>query len=376
MTNRVSDKELAPFSCTFTPQLPELLHKLQCTLVISTFQAGKVIFISPKDDNFLVQLPRNFKRPMGVTFSGDKMAVATMNEIVVLRNSKELAKTYPNKPNTYDQLWTPRATYYTGAVDIHDLHFGNGGKLWAVNTSFSCLCSIDDDYSFRPEWQPHFITHLAPEDRCHLNGLAMKDGEPKYISALGSGDSFQSWREDIVRGGIIMDVESNEIITRGLAMPHTPRIYNGQLYCLLSAAQKLITVDPATGKTEDVAHLPGFVRGMTKIRDFVFVSTSKLRKNSSTFNKLDIPESANHSMIYAVHLPTGQVTGKIQYRMSVDEIYDIQVLENCIRPNIINHYKDLHHRALMIPGTTFWAQAQDEKTNNNTGEVEIEKDQE
>ncbi len=366
---RVSDKELAPFSCTFTPQIPELLYKLRCTLVISTFQAGKVVFISPKDDNFLVQLPRNFKRPMGVTFSGDKMAVATQSEIVVLRNSPELAKTYPNKPGTYDQLWIPRATYYTGAVDIHDLHYGKEGKLWAVNTSFSCVCSIDDDFSFMPEWKPHFISKLAPEDRCHLNGLAMENGLPKYVSSLGKGDTFQSWRENIVKGGVIMDIESNEIIAQGLAMPHTPRIYNGKLFCLLSAAQKLIVIDPKTGKTEDVAHLPGFVRGMAKIRDYVFVSTSKLRKNSSTFSKLDIPESANHSMIYAIHLPTGKVTGKIQYKMSVDEIYDIQVIEDSIRPNIINHYKDLHHRALIIPGITYWSKPPEENVQQNTAKT-------
>lgn len=356
-------QELTPFSCTYTPQLPEILNRMGCTLVISTFQAGKVVLISPKNDEFLVQLPRNFRKPMGVAIENDKMAVATLNEVVILKNSKNLAKTYPNKPDTYDQIWIPRATYYTGYVDIHDLHFGKDNKLWAVNTSFSCLCSIDDNNSFTPEWKPHFISTLQPNDKCHLNGLAMIDGKPKYITGLGKGDSPQSWRENIVKGGILMDIASNEIICEGLAMPHTPRWYDGKLYCLLSAAQKLICIDPESGKYDDVAHIPGFVRGMSRLGDYVFIATSKLRKNSSTFKHLEIAEKANEATVVIVHLPTGSIQGKLMYKMSVDEIYDIQILPNAIRPNILNPYLDWHHRALQAPGLEYWGKKSEEKAS-------------
>ena len=53
-------KALAPFSCQYTPQIPELLQHLNCSIAISTYQAGKVVFISAKDENNLIQLPRNF----------------------------------------------------------------------------------------------------------------------------------------------------------------------------------------------------------------------------------------------------------------------------------------------------------------------------
>src|SRR5690606_9585951 len=132
-------------------------------------------------------------------------AIATKNEVVKLVASKELAYHYPNQPGKYDQLYVPRATYYTGAVDIHDMAFGEEG-LWAVNTSFSCLCLIDDQYSFIPKWRPRFISALMSEDRCHLNGLAMAKGRPKYVTMLGMGDGAQSWRENIVRGGALIDV--------------------------------------------------------------------------------------------------------------------------------------------------------------------------
>ena len=127
-----------PFGCTFTPSLPELFTQLGCTLVISTYQAGKVILLSPKGDETFIQLPRDFDRAMAVGLSGNRMAVACREQIQVMAHDPTLAPTYPDQPDTYDTIYVPRATYYTGQVDIHGLAWGREG-LWAVNTSFSCL---------------------------------------------------------------------------------------------------------------------------------------------------------------------------------------------------------------------------------------------
>lgn len=343
-----------PFGCTFSPNLPELLQQLNCTLAITTFQAGKVVFISPRNKEELIQLPRTFHKAMGIAVQDDRMAIATKSEVVILRNAPSLAEKYPNNPATYDHFWYPQATYFTGAVDIHDLHFGKSA-LWAINTSFSCLCTLDTYNNFTPRWKPHFISHLASEDRCHLNGLAMENGEPMYVSALGAGNRSQSWRENITGGGVILHVPSNEIVASGLAMPHSPRIYNGKLYVLLSAAEALICIDPQTGKYETVAKIPGFVRGMDLIGEHLFIATSKLRKNSSTFKDLKIADKADVASVIVIHLPTGAKMGALTYTATVDEIYDVKILPNCQRPNILNTYTDMHHQALVIPGGTFWA---------------------
>ena len=352
-------KSLKPFSCTFTPNFPELLQQLNCSLAISTFQAGKLIFISPKNENELIQVTRTFHSPMGMAVKGDKLAIATKSSVIVTKNSASLAKSYPKFPNTYDSFYLPMATYFTGNVDLHDLHYV-GKHLWAVNTSFSCLATIDDDFSFTPRWKPNFISKLSSEDRCHMNGLAVDGDKLKYVSALGSGDSAQSWREGITKNGVIIDIESNEIIAKDLAMPHAPRIYDGKLYVLLSAAQKLVEVNPSNGQMTDVVHIPGFVRGMAKRGEVLFVATSKLRKNSSTFKDLDIAEKANEASISAIHLPTGAIIGKMTYLSSVDEIYDLQVLENKMRPNIANTLKDTHLQGLITPQDTFWASMEKE----------------
>lgn len=355
MYNSPFDPKSVPFSCSHSPNFPGLLNRLGCTLMLSTYQAGKVVLISALNGQRLNQLPRTFKRAMGIAVQGNqKLAVATENEIIILANSPRLAQTYPAKPGVYDALFLPRATYYTGHLDMHDLHFGKEG-LWGINTSFSCLCKVDQDFSFNPVWKPHFIDKLSSEDRCHLNGLAMQDGMPQYVSALGSGNKMQSWRKNITKGGIIMHVPTNEIIIDGLAMPHAPRIYDGKLYTLLSARQELICIDTDKGTYDVVTKVPGFIRGMCKHGDFLFIGTSKLRKSSTTFKALEIDKEADKAGIVVVHLPSAKVVASMQWHNSVDEIYDIQVLPDTRRANILNTYQDTHHKALMLPNTTYWS---------------------
>jgi uncharacterized protein (TIGR03032 family) len=348
---------IAPFSCIYTPQLPELLLKLNCSLAISTYQAGKLIFISPKDEDTLIQLPRTFEKPMGIAhdLSKDKLAIACKDEIIVFANSESLAKHYPKAPNQYDALYMPRATYHTGPLDIHDLSFGIDGKLFAVNTLFSCLITIDDDYNFKPYWTPSFIDALVSEDRCHLNGMALQNAKPKYATAFNQGNTFQSWRESVTSTGVIFDVETNEVVIDNLAMPHTPRIFGKDLYALLSATGELIRINIAQGTYDVVRKLDGFVRGMSLYKDYLFIGLSKLRKKSSTFGKLDFAEKANHSGIAVVHLPTGSLAGQITYQTSVDEIYDVHVLSDKIRPNILNTLTLDYKSGLMTPGSTYWA---------------------
>lgn len=348
---------LAPFSCSFSPQLPELLMKLRCSIAITTYQAGKVVFISPKDENHFTMLPRNFEKPMGIDIKGNKMVIATKDEVVVLENSKELAASYPNKKDYYDSLYVPRITFHTGQVDMHDIAFGKEG-IWAINTSFSCLCLVNGNYNFIPQWKPSFISALVSEDRCHLNGLVMLDEKPKYVTALGNTDTFQGWRNNIVAGGLLIDVFTNEIILDKLAMPHSPLMYKGELYLLLSATGQLIKVNIAEKKYEVIKSLEGFCRGMDIYGDYLFIGMSKLRKNSSTFSKLPFAENAQWAGIKIIHLPTKAFVGELRYQTSVDEIYAVKILPDTIKPNILNTLNATHKLSLAIPNHTFWAKAE------------------
>jgi uncharacterized protein (TIGR03032 family) len=344
----------APFSCTMSPNMAEVLWELNGTLALTTYQAGKVIFISALNKNDTIQLPRQYDKAMGMALMGDKLAIATKNEVQVLASSKALAINYGQNKGAYDAIYLPRATYYSGEIDLHDMAWGNEG-LWAVNTRFSCLSLINDDFSFENKWAPRFITDQTPDDRCHLNGMTMQNGKPKYVTALGTTDAPKAWRENIQGGGVIIDVDSKEILTSGLPMPHSPRLYNGSLYCLCSATGELIKVDQKTGKYDVVCKMQGFLRGMCLHNDILFVGLSKLRQNASTFRDLPIARESIFCGVVAIHLPTGNQIGYIKYENSVEEIYDVQFLPGVRRPAILNTLTDEHRKALVTNTDAYWS---------------------
>jgi uncharacterized protein (TIGR03032 family) len=327
---------------------------MDCSLAITTYQAGKVIFLSADDQGRIVQLPRSFDRAMGIAVMGQKMAVATRDAVIVLANAPGLAPGYPRKPNCYDAMYMPRATYYTGQVDLHDLQWGDG-KLWAVNTSFSCIAQISEDYSWVPYWQPPFIDALASEDRCHLNGLAVDKGLPRYVTALGTGNAPESWRKQLPGGGVLLDLLRQEPLLENLAMPHSPRLHRGELYLLLSASSQLVRVDREKGTYEIVFQLAGFLRGMALHGEYAFIGVSKLRNSASFLRDLDLHQDTNEAGIEVVHLPSGRWVGDLKYASGVSEIYDVCVLPGTKRPGILNPESDVHSLGLALPDATFWA---------------------
>jgi len=349
------DATKPPFSCSHTPAVAELIAQLGCSIALSTYQAGKVLLVSSEGEK-LVQLPRSFDTPMGMAYQEPYLAVGCKHEVTLLVNDPRLGWAYPRKPQHYDAFFVPRSSRYCGQLNIHDIAFTPTGNLVGVNTLFSCLFTLDDKYSFNPVWQPPFISALAPEDRCHLNGLAMLDGKARYVTALGTTDTQGGWRPDKLSGGVLMDIESNEILLSGLPMPHSPRIWDGDLYLLLSATGELVKADLERGRYDVICRVPSFVRGMARIGDYIFIGCSMLRK-THTFGDLPLAKDPNvFCGMAVVHLPTGAYIGQLRYINSCEEIYDVQVLPNIRRPGILGteapHYKE----ALSLSETTYWGQ--------------------
>ena len=343
------------FSSTTNHYIFKLLEELKCTLVFSTYQSGCLVLISSKDGKAR-QLTRAFNKPMGIALKDNRMALATFDETIVFHNNKDLANKYPNAPKTFESLYMPRVTYHTGILDLHDIVYAENNELFSVNTLFSCISKFSTKYSFESYWKPSFITDLEPEDRCHLNGLALKDGKPKYVTALSKGNTPYSWRENITNGGVLIDIDTNKIVLENLPMPHSPRVIDNDLYLLLSATGEIAKVNIEKKTYNVVAHASGILRGMCEYGNYVFVGVSKPRESSETFKKLPANVKVQEAGVLVFFKPTWVQVGEIKYSDTIDEIFDIQVIPNFERGNVLNT-QGIQNHSVALPEKGFWKKA-------------------
>lgn len=333
-TKQQQDPAESPLRSVHTTNLPQMFQQAGISLLISTYQAGRLILARSDEGEFNTHF-RNFPTPMGLACDGHRMAIGTKIAVWEFRNQPEVSRLL-EPPNKHDACFLPRAAHVTGDISIHEIAWA-GPELWIVNTRFSCLCTLDRDHSFVPRWRPPFISGLAPEDRCHLNGLSLVDGKPKYVTALGTADTPQGWRENKAFGGILMDVESGEIIAQGLSMPHSPRFYNGKLWVLESGAGSLSVVDLDSGKLDHVALLPGFTRGIDFYGPFAFIGLSQVRE-SAVFSGLPITERGDELVcgVWVVDIRNGQTVGFLRFEDGVQEIFAVGVVANSRFPELLN----------------------------------------
>jgi uncharacterized protein (TIGR03032 family) len=211
------------------------------------------------------------------------------------------------------------------------------------------------DYSFVPRWRPPFITALAAEDRCHLNGMALVPGErgvlaPRYVTALGDTDTAGGWRENKPRGGILMDVQSGAIIARGLSMPHSPRWHGERLWLLESGTGRFLLMEMDRGKSQAVAELPGFARGLALISPYAFVGLSKIRETSA-MNGVPLAERRSELKcgVGVVDLCSGRLVALLEFQSAVEEIFEVQLLPELRFPEVIGFQKDTLYHTFIVP---------------------------
>jgi hypothetical protein len=352
-----------------TDSFVALLSQLGISVLVSTYQANKLLVVRAAGPG-LSTLVRTFDQPMGVAISGPCMALGTRTQVWMLRNAPDIAPRI-EPAGQHDACFLPRSCHVTGDVRVHELAWA-GDELWIVNTRFSCLCTLHADYSFVPRWRPPFVSELAAEDRCHLNGLALvpRSGlfaqveghpdsvngdpptglEPKYVTSLGETDTPGGWRPDKAGGGCLIDVPSGETILRGLSMPHSPRWHDGRLWLLESGTGKLVLADTATSRTETVAVLPGFARGLALVGPYALVGLSKIRETSAMDG---VPLAQRRQQlkcgIAAVDLRSGRVVAFMEFQPAVEEIFDVQILPGLRFPELVGFEKETIHHTFTVP---------------------------
>ncbi|HSQ54776.1 MAG TPA: TIGR03032 family protein, partial [Gemmata sp.] len=329
-----------------TEHFVQLLHDLRSSLLVSTYQANKLLVVRALRGG-LSTLVRTFERPMGLAVAGGRLTLGTRNQVWELRDAPDIAPRVA-PVGQHDACFLPRSCHVTGDIGIHELAWA-GEELLIVSTRFSCLCTLQPEYSFVPRWRPPFITALAAEDRCHLNGLCVVEGKPRYVTALGATNDKDGWRAGKATGGIVMDMHSGEIIARGLCMPHSPRWHRDKLWVLESGTGQMHVVEPS-GSRAFVAGLPGFARGMVIVDRWAFVGLSKIRPTSAMAG-VPLAERREELKcgVAVVDMEAGTVAGLLEFQTAVEEIFDVQILPGIRFPEVIGFQKDEVNHTFVVP---------------------------
>lgn len=333
-----------------TASFAEILRTEGISLWVTTYQAGKLVIIRANEQGVNTHFI-NFRKPMGLALHCNRLALGTGIQIWEYFNSPELARKL-EPAGTHDACFIPVSASVTAEVLIHEMAYCEE-ELWFVNTRFSCLCTRSHDSNFEPRWRPRFISGLAPQDRCHLNGLGVMNEKVKYVTALGETDTPGGWRTNKRDGGILIDVVSDEILARKLSMPHSPRWYGGKLWLLESGTGTMGTVDPNTGRYEPIVTFPGFTRGVDFRGRWAFVGLSQVRE-TATFSGLPLTELEIERScgVWAVDLVTGRIAGFVRFLDQVQEIFAVGVHSTARWPMLIHeHETHLNDSFILSPST-------------------------
>lgn len=330
-----------PVRYEYSTNLPQVLASLQISLLLSTYQAGKVITIGSHEGQLVFGFA-NFSQAMGLARTPTGLVVGSRQQVWTLPACREIAPRF-EPAGSHDVAFLSRSAHVTGPVLGHELGWG-GGRIWLVNTLFNCLCTLEMPWSFQPRWRPRFISEAGPGDRCHLNGLALEEdsGRPAYVTAHSQSDEENGWRTNKQESGCLIEVASNTVLAEGLCMPHSPRLYRGALWLLDSGHGRLCRCDRGSGVIEPLLSLPGFTRGMDCFAGHAVVGLSRIRE-SAVFGGLPIGEQpeALRCGVVIVDLEDGRPLAHLYFTSGIEEVFAVTVLPGLRNPVVVGPEPEL-----------------------------------
>jgi uncharacterized protein (TIGR03032 family) len=340
------------FQFQFHGQLLAWLEANQVSVGFTTYQIGKVFLVgrNPNQPRLAIY-ERTFAESMGLASSADGQQLAMGSLYQIWRFSNAVRE--PQRGMPYDKVYIPQVGYTTGSCDAHDLGFDKDGKIVFANTMFNCIATMSETQSFVPIWKPPFISNLAPEDRCHLNGLGFRDGEPRYVTACSQTDTKAGWREHRQKGGVVMDIKTNEVLCEGLSMPHSPRWHLDKLWVLNSGEGEFGTVDMETKQFKRMALCQGFARGLSFHNNVAVIGLSKPRHND-TFEGLGLEQKLQEQKTTAsvglqlVDINTGQTLLAFWIGGDIKEIYDVTIMPNTRTPMLLGFRNEEIQRTIVF----------------------------
>lgn len=337
-----------PMQLSASRHFPAWLAEQNLSIGLSTYEAGKIVLVGRRSDGMLAANERNFSRAMGLWSNGQTLWAATSYQIWRFENVLAEGQIVDDA----DRLYIPRVGYTTGDVDIHDLVWAQD-QLQFVCTLFGCLATLAERDSLKPLWRPPFLSRLAAEDRCHLNGLAVRDGIPRYLTAVSRSDVAEGWREFRRDGGLVIDRSDDQIIAEGLSMPHSPRWYRDRLWLLDSGNGRFGYLDDSGSLTE-VAFCPGYARGLAFHGDYALVGLSRPREQS--FSGLALEDELQkrgaraRTGVVVIDLRSGELVHSLYLDQRIGELYDVIALPGIRRPRMLGFATDQIRHTISVEG--------------------------
>lgn len=333
-----------------SPGLGAWLASIGGSLAFSTYQSSRLFLISPDEKGGIVAQERIVGSAMGLAVAPDALWIANKEQVWRFSNVGALRI----KDRDHDAVFMPRKGYLIGGCDTHDIAAntvfkGVRHELMFINTVYSCVAAIDPHWGFRPLWKPDFITALSPEDRCHLNGLCVENGELTHVTLCGRYDTPIGWKAVKNGGGVVVDVRDDRVVCDGLSMPHSPRAHQGRLWLLNSGDGDFGHVD--AGRFVPIAACPGFARGLAMIGDYAVIGLSKPRDNlfssgMALTRRLEEKNLLARCGLIVVDLRTGATVHWLGIDGVVSELYDVAFLPNIIQPYTPGFSEPELHREL------------------------------
>jgi len=330
-------------------QFVNWLAEQNTSLSFTTYQAGKLFFLGINEQGKLSVFERTLNRCMGLWSDAQTLYVSTLYQLWRFENALQPGET----ADGYDRVFVPQMSYVTGDLDIHDIAVDSSGQVVFANTLMSCLAKVSQTHSLAPCWQPFFISRLAVEDRAHLNGMAMRDGKPTYVTCVSKSDVADGWRDRRSDGGIVVDVANNEIVLDGLSMPHSPRWYRDRLWLLDSGNGFFGYADFDSGLFVRMSFCPGYLRGLAFVGDYAVIGSS-LPRDNKTFQGLGLEDelkqrdASPRCGLFVVDLRTGEVPHWVRIEGAVKELYDVVALPGVRRPMAIGFQNDEIRRMISV----------------------------
>lgn len=316
--------------------LADWLRRHRTGFAFTSFQTGQLFLVGVLADGTVSLNQQDFVRAMGVCYQPGRLYLGTLSQVWRLENMLRPGECANGQ---FDLALVPRNAQTVGDVDIHEVGTDGEGRVIFVNTSYSCLATLDPVHSFRPIWKPSFISRLAPEDRCHLNGVAFSGGKPRYVTAVSRSDIVTGWRDRRNEGGVLIDVGDDRIVTEQLSMPHSPRVHDGAVFVLDSGRGEIVRVDPRNGARHPVAFCPGFLRGMSIHDGHALVTVSKPRRGTFAGLALDDALRGRDAEpwcgVLVVDLANGDIVEWLKLDGLITELFDVAVMPGVTCPMAI-----------------------------------------